>query len=144
MWPLLRKMSMTTRRRRRETVRRGDGLSLYEEYRGFQVGVDFVRGDPTKKDFFLVDRIGGRSKDGIAIFRAATGLAVHGTLLPFQITPARLINFNSSFATHVTERHAVGRDNTVRGARRAGGSGREDRRQDADRAEDEAESDGPA
>jgi len=59
----------------------GDGLTLYEEYRGFSVetaaGQQHVYGDPTKKDFFVIDYIGGESKAGIRRFRDLTRLVVH-------------------------------------------------------------------
>lgn len=54
----------------------GDGLTLYEEYRGFLVGGDFREGDPRRKDLFVCDA-SRQAAAGIALFQKVTELAVH-------------------------------------------------------------------
>jgi hypothetical protein len=56
---------------------KGDGLTLYEKYRGFRVWGDHVCGDPHRKNVFIYDDLHGRSADGIVLFKALSGLAVH-------------------------------------------------------------------
>jgi len=57
-------------------------LTLFEEYRGFMENAKHIRLDPKTKDLFIVDKLGGRSKDGIALVRNLTGYAVHDELIP--------------------------------------------------------------
>lgn len=73
---------------------RGDGLTLYEEYRGFYENSngDFIEGNPRKKDIFIVDLAGAQS--GIQLYRNASGLEVHGRLLLGSLDPRRVINPN--------------------------------------------------
>ena len=58
----------------------GDGLTLYEEYRGFHENKTHIEGNPAKKDYFLVDQAKGIYKAGIARFAAVTGLEAHHRL----------------------------------------------------------------
>jgi hypothetical protein len=85
---------------------RGDGLSLYEEYRGFHANGVHNRGNPTKKDFFLVNEIGARAEPGITIFERLTGLLVHRTLTKDELDADRCINCNHGYA-HVVDQHGV-------------------------------------
>ncbi|MEW6404533.1 MAG: hypothetical protein AB1649_22275, partial [Chloroflexota bacterium] len=57
----------------------GDGLTLYEEYRGFAVRRmkdGRVEGDPKRKDFFILNLIGSDALTGIDLFEKNTGLRV--------------------------------------------------------------------
>ena len=58
----------------------GDGLSLYEEYRGFMAGGRHLRTDPRKKDLLIYNACGGVARRGIALFQRLTGLSVHAQL----------------------------------------------------------------
>jgi hypothetical protein len=55
----------------------GDGLTLYEEYRGFLENGRHVRGDPRRKDLFIYNACGAVALPGIALFQRLTGLVVH-------------------------------------------------------------------
>ena len=85
----------------------GDGLTLYEEYRGFYENGHHLRTDPAKKDLFIRDKIGGKSKAGIMVFAQGTGLAVHHELTDAEIGDDRQINFNHATGPHVVAQHAV-------------------------------------
>jgi hypothetical protein len=105
---------------------KGDGFTLYEEYRGFYMGCaasgepqpegtagagcQHAEGDPATKDFFIVDTIG--VDEQISDFQFASGLNVHfyGLNLP-EVGPQgpgyRVINFNHAAAPHEVDQHAV-------------------------------------
>ena len=88
---------------------RGDGLSLYEEYRGFYEGgtgaAHHIFGDPERKDFFVLNKLG--TARGIAQFATESGLVVHSSFLESEIKD-RVINFNrSGSAPHVVDQHVV-------------------------------------
>jgi hypothetical protein len=85
----------------------GDGLTLYEEYRGFYVNGRHVRGNPRRKDLFVVDEIGGRSKPGIARFARETGLRVHHELSRAELGEHRIINVNHMEAPHRVDQHGL-------------------------------------
>ena len=91
----------------------GDGLSSYEEYRGFWVlskkNTLHIRTDHAKKDLFIYNR---NSLD-ISLFRTITELNVHEinveNMLPeSRKEDARMINFNYSIGspTHTTNQKA--------------------------------------
>jgi hypothetical protein len=97
----------------------GDGLTLYEEYRGFMEKGQHIEGDPTKKDFFVENRIGGDAKPGIRLFQSITNLNVHKDLRPDEMDVGnpvdqgpdgpnvRLINFNHGQGAHEVDQHGV-------------------------------------
>jgi hypothetical protein len=74
---------------------KGDGLTLYEEYRGFFVGGKHVYGHPGKKDLFIFNRVGGDSELGVLHFRNLTKafLEVHDQLQEDEIGPRQIVDF---------------------------------------------------
>ena len=89
---------------------RGDGLTLYEEYRGFYAGGTstdkHICGTPKQKDFFVVNKIS--TTRGFDLLAAESGLAVHARLQTNEIGADRVINFNhSNGAPHRTDQHAI-------------------------------------
>ncbi|MEQ8278460.1 MAG: hypothetical protein RMA76_31945 [Deltaproteobacteria bacterium] len=85
----------------------GDGLTLYQEYRGFYVGDRHVTGDPKRKDLFVNNLAKGAATAGIARFGRVSGLKVHGELTPQQMTMARVVNGNRRDGPSVTDQHAI-------------------------------------
>jgi hypothetical protein len=86
----------------------GDGLTVWEEYRGFLEDGRHIRTDPKKKDLFICDTYGGRSKRAINRFSALTKLAVHDKLTLDELSPSRVINRNrGEDATHVVDQHGL-------------------------------------
>jgi hypothetical protein len=85
----------------------GDGLTLYEEYRGFHEDGRHIDGNPHKKDLFVQNGAGDWWRPGIELFRRVTGLQVHGRLLPQETPESRIINGNRRQAPRVTDQHAV-------------------------------------
>jgi hypothetical protein len=86
----------------------GDGLTTWEEYRGFLEDGRYIRTDPKKKDLFICDQIGGRSKRAINRFAALTKLDVHHNLTVDELDYTRIINRNrSKDAPHVVDQHGL-------------------------------------
>ncbi len=86
----------------------GDGLTTWEEYRGFLEDGKHIRTNPKKKDLFICDQIGGRSKRGINRFAALTKLDVHHNLTVDELDYTRIINRNrSKDAPHVVDQHGL-------------------------------------
>jgi len=91
----------------------GDGLSLYEEYRGFSENRNHIRTNPRKKDLFICDGIGNwRSKNGIQLFQTGSGLAVHHELRREELSSSATntdgwINFNQDSGNHVVDQHGL-------------------------------------
>ncbi len=93
---------------------KGDGLSTYEEYRGFKVllgsDVIFTRTNHLRKDIFIYNK----HKLDISLFTSLTGLEVHEVKVE-NIHPdtkedmARSINFNSTVGspTHIVYQRAL-------------------------------------
>ena len=55
---------------------RGDGLSLYEEYRGFKIKSQWHDTDPRAMDLFIHDET-GKADAGVQLFKSATGIEAH-------------------------------------------------------------------
>lgn len=55
----------------------GDGLSLYEEYRGFYAGGQHLQMSPKRKDLFVQSEAGPLGDNAVLRFRAISGLDVH-------------------------------------------------------------------
>jgi len=91
----------------------GDGLTLYEEYRGFMENGTHIYGDPKKKDLFICNKIGQMAELGISIFEDISGLAVHSKLKPGgrsgpgELDASRIINLNHTNMAHVVEQHGI-------------------------------------
>ena len=110
----------------------GDGLTLYEEYRGFYMGCtnsqtpplpegsggcQHVEGDPLRKDLFIVDEIPTIANGGVAMFKQTSTLNVHYLDMTLDDIGAadskdpgayRAINFNHSAAPHEkVDQHAL-------------------------------------
>lgn len=103
----------------------GDGMTLYEEYRGVRENGHLLRTNPFKKDLFVRDEIGGRTKDGIAMLRGVTNLAIHDEFLdsefgnedlnaPFDdkfqdrpYTRTRILNSNHLLGAHNSDQHGL-------------------------------------
>jgi hypothetical protein len=109
----------------------GDGLTLYEEYRGFYMGCtgstlpptpegsggcQRVEGDPTKKDLFVVDTIPTIANGGVKMFKETSGLDVHYLEMtlddvagsdPTNPGANRVINFNHLAGPHEVDEHAL-------------------------------------
>jgi hypothetical protein len=85
----------------------GDGLTLYEEYRGFIINGQHVEGDPKKKDYFILNRAGTFYLGGIRMFQSLSGLIVHDQLKGAELSDGRVINFNYSAGPHKVDQHGV-------------------------------------
>jgi hypothetical protein len=86
----------------------GDGLTVWEEYRGFWVGgaLDTFCA-PQIKDLFICNRIGGKAYGGIDVFREATKLIVHDKLRPEEFKDDRVINFHHAARPHEVDQHGI-------------------------------------
>lgn len=85
----------------------GDGLSLYEEYRGFYEEGIHIEGKPNKKDFFIRNKAMAAALGGIGRFSRLSRLAVHHKLTDTELTVGRVINGNHAAGPHVTDQHAI-------------------------------------
>jgi hypothetical protein len=86
----------------------GDGLTLYEEYRGFLEDGTHIEGNPTKKDLFIRNDGGSIMEPGIWLFSDLTGLEVHKDVKGDELdTNARTINANHGEAPHRVDQHGV-------------------------------------
>jgi hypothetical protein len=85
----------------------GDGLTLYEEYRGFHVDGRRVEGDPERKELFVVNEGGAPGAGGVQLFRRLTGLRVHGQLRKDEMDDKRVVNHNASASPRLGPQHAV-------------------------------------
>lgn len=86
----------------------GDGLSLYEEYRGFSVDRVHVRTSPGVKDLFIRDEIGNASiKFEIMHAQHVSGLKIHHKLREDEIGPDGVINYRNSWAHQTFDQHGL-------------------------------------
>jgi hypothetical protein len=87
----------------------GDGLTLYEEYRGFMEAGIWTPGNPKKKDVYVLNKMRGMGpvNRGIQLFKSVTGLEVHETVEDNEVNLDRVINFNHTAAPHVTDQHVI-------------------------------------
>ncbi|NNC15969.1 hypothetical protein HJC22_09535 [Corallococcus exiguus] len=85
----------------------GDGLTLYEEYRGFILNNEHIRTKPADVDYFLNNTIGGAASEGITLFSSLTGIKVHFVSNDDFETSTRIINSAYTKATHQNDQHLV-------------------------------------
>ncbi|HKO50995.1 MAG TPA: hypothetical protein VJV79_24975, partial [Polyangiaceae bacterium] len=86
----------------------GDGLTLYQEYRGFYDGNEHLdKVDPKVKDFFVLNSARAATLPGILRFKAISGLDVHFQLTEEELPASRIINANRRVGPSVTDQHAV-------------------------------------
>lgn len=86
----------------------GDGLTVWEEYRGFRQGFEWNDNCfPRKKDLFIDNRLGDSVAAGIGIFRKNTQLVVHEYLDESEHKPDRVINFNKRADRWVVDQHCI-------------------------------------
>jgi hypothetical protein len=96
---------------------KGDGFTLYEEYRGFSENLTHIRLDPKAKDFFILDRMkNADSNQGIEIFARETELKVHSQTRAEEFNAPlgakgelfdTFINFNHSNGPHIIDQHGI-------------------------------------
>ncbi len=86
---------------------KGDGLTLWEEYRGFLEGGKWDHADPKKLNFFICDTAGGEVAGGIECFQGISKLKVHSHLTPEELGTSRIINRNHTDGPHETDQHGV-------------------------------------
>lgn len=85
----------------------GDGLTLFEEYRGLRVDGFWTDGAPKTKELFLVDTVGGVTKQACGTFSTLTGIRVHDRLREDEVDAKRRLNFNSGVGPCAGAQHAV-------------------------------------
>lgn len=94
---------------------KGDGFTLYEEYRGFVENGVRIECDPKKKDLFIVNMADVASREGLSLLERIAKLRVHGRLREDKEmnTTARLMNGNHRAAPHRVDQHGVILSNSV-------------------------------
>jgi hypothetical protein len=87
----------------------GDGLTLYEEYRGFMNGDDWTPGNPKKKDVFVLNQMRTHPfvARGIKLFESTTKLVVHQLLRDNQVDADMAINFSRTREPHAVDQHVI-------------------------------------
>jgi hypothetical protein len=86
---------------------KGDGLTLYQEYRGFIENGKRIEGNPTKKDYFINMHTGDGYLQGVSLFKRLSGLEVHYRIGDDEMEADRVINRNYDAGPRVTNQHAV-------------------------------------
>lgn len=85
----------------------GDGLSLYEEYRGFYENKEHKYANPKKKDYFINNQIGSFALGGIVLFYRQSGLDVHWDLREEELNLDRVINYLKDRGPSNNDQHGV-------------------------------------
>lgn len=85
---------------------KGDGFTLYEEYRGFITEGNWSSMDPKVKDFFVINKIGDLPKPGLTLLHDVSGLIVH-EIKEGYAADSRVINCNVSAGRHSVDQHGV-------------------------------------
>jgi hypothetical protein len=85
---------------------KGDGLTLYQEYRGFIENGQRIEGNPARKDYFI-NMPGDAYLQGVTLFKNLSGLEVHYRMGDDEMEADRVINRNYDAGPRVTNQHAV-------------------------------------
>ena len=88
---------------------KGDGFTLYEEYRGFVENGVHISGDPKKKDLFILNRADVATRSGIVLLEKIAQLKVHARLRDGKEMDGdkRVMNGNRRAAPHRVDQHGV-------------------------------------
>ncbi len=88
---------------------KGDGFTLYEEYRGFVENGRHVEGDPKKKDLFILNLGDVATRSGVSLFEQLSKVRTHARLRDGkEITQeARVMNGNRRDGPHRVDQHGV-------------------------------------
>jgi hypothetical protein len=78
----------------------GDGLTLYEEYRGFIENGQHIEGDPKKKDFMILNDAGSGYLAGIRRFAEVSELATHWKFQRSEWQDSNVVNLNFARGPH--------------------------------------------
>jgi hypothetical protein len=87
--------------------RSGDGLTVYEEYRGFLVAGKHIRTKPKEKDLFLSDQTGGMAAAGAALFQDISQIKIHDKLTADELDESRVVNRNHDKGPHIVDQHGI-------------------------------------
>ncbi|WIG94425.1 hypothetical protein [Myxococcus sp. SDU36] len=85
----------------------GDGLTLYEEYRGFILEGQHTRTRPSEVDYFLHNDFGSTATSGIQLFQSLTGLKVRQLYGSEYLSSTRIINAHHAGVPHIVNQHLV-------------------------------------
>jgi hypothetical protein len=86
---------------------KGDGLTLYEEYRGFYEKGAHKDGDPGTKDLFVLDTTKGRVDGGLAKFQTESKVVIHRLADDEMDAKDRVINRNRAKGPHLVAQHGI-------------------------------------
>ena len=88
---------------------KGDGFTLYEEYRGFVENGRHVEGDPKKKDLFIQNLADVATRSGVSLFEQLSKVKTHARLRDGkEITQeSRVMNGNRRDGPHRVTQHGV-------------------------------------
>ena len=84
----------------------GDGLTLYEEYRGFYEKGQHVGGDPEKKDLFVLDTT-KKVEGGLSKFEKESKIIIHRLDKGEMDEQTHLINQNRAKGPHLVAQHGL-------------------------------------
>lgn len=88
-------------------LHKGDGLTLYEEYRGFYEKGEHQEGDPGTKDLFVLDTTKGRVDGGLTKFQKASTVVIHRLADDEMDANVRVINGNRTKGPHLVAQHGI-------------------------------------
>lgn len=85
---------------------KGDGLTFYEEYRGFYEKGQYKSGEPGKKDLFVLDTT-GKVEGGLRKFEKESEIVIHRLDKDELDEKNREINKNRSKGPHLVAQHGI-------------------------------------